>query len=1355
MMPGLLGKMLMFLGSLMLLCSAVGSAAKPVLMGITTTDGDKYNAEYVKDSKSAAFLVEHGVRSALINDKPLSLEGLKKYNVILLRGRGEGVQVMTPEIAKHAEALGQTLKQYVDDGGSLLLLPQSVRYANDQDEKYWNVILKPFNVEILHEGIFDLDNQAENEIKPACTDKFFFTANIKKHPAVENVSGLWLPLHSYYPAAGTPAMKYGPEWETIVSGEKSAKSFLTHPVSNLLVAASDKIGTYKESPPIVAVRNLGKGRVVCLPLDVIYTGQNYGNAFWSHIVESAGDPKSGKKSDGMQLIASLAKWLGDSNINNPAFGTAQIPEYKPIQFAESCQFDSHSFPKLDAGWWKKPAAGILGAHTSYADGSGSVADYVKAAKAAGLAYIVFTDPLELLTPQKLDELKADCKKYSDKTFYACPGVEFTDGSGIRWVCWGERVVWPSGSIKQKDYTYPIWDDAKKVVSQYGEYIMRCGYAPSAIIDYKQLGSVGACMENMWWFYNIFPYAYDGDKLIADNTRELQLSLRDLRFLVPMPYTRIKTPNDVTLARHTALSGIGTGTMEQNLAHVVKILNANYSSSYSEAVSANAFVTYGGYAPVTLRICNNQMEENWQFTRGAQRIKVQIDAYSEVGIKEVKLLDPSNNDILRRFLPAAGTKTFAQSFELVHDKQHWVIVEVTDGSGAKSYSNSVLIYSYKQGLFRCGDNLNILGPLGMYWHPDRNQSLFFNKDFRNAELFSVQGWDRGGPDCPGPAGQPCDWVNIKGVGEYPSPVDRMKTLGKRMDVQLSSYNIQIVDMKMDNLMEKYDNKDRPTPAMASICRKIADNEYFERFDRMISPMDRMDHYIAWNFRRLAEGIQNYKGDYMWHEGYFKFKKDVVLQGSVPIPLAWITMPFNLEKGWGNTLIVKDGEKDVIKTEIKEKGKSINKTGQIGGGYIAIVNNPIGYIGVLVPHGYEMSYQANIPGRLSVGIGKNGQEVKAGTILKYAYIAANIVDDKGNDGKKLAELSRAMNLDGKGPGYPLEVKTGKLLDSTYFLTVQAAGNEAVFSAGPQPDIGIDLPIKVEGIEDNGCAAIYSSNRQWFRFIAVLKDTAYFQEPIDKKNDIWVGNVFVADNKSVKLTLVKDGISEIRNPFLEIHNPTDAPVTTKISSPAGTPELGGTSFEVTVPAGSSIVKELKNKIKRNLTVNGSFEKSGGMLKVHADLLIKTGFILDFKLADWPAQWLINCSTQPCKVTLVEGQDAQDGRRYIRVAAGPQSVHINPYIDPLPGDRKYKCTFFARGTPLEQNGVACGPAVRFSVYKYKMADGKFCGGKQYETFELTKDWKEYTFETTKFESDDGIAPAIELTGNCDLDNVRFMEAE
>ena len=37
------------------------------------------------------------------------------------------------------------------------------------------------------------------------------------------------------------------------------------------------------------------------------------------------------------------------------------------------------------------------------------------------------------------------------------------------------------------------------------------------------------------------------------------------------------------------------------------------------------------------------------------------------------------------------------------------------------------------------------------------------------------------------------------------------------------------------------------------------------------------------------------------------------------------------------------------------------------------------------------------------------------------------------------------------------------------------------GPQ-ELTIDLPIRVRGLENNGCAAVYSTKRPWFRFIPV---------------------------------------------------------------------------------------------------------------------------------------------------------------------------------------------------------------------------------------------------------------------------------
>ncbi|PIX37255.1 MAG: hypothetical protein COZ57_35310, partial [Armatimonadetes bacterium CG_4_8_14_3_um_filter_66_20] len=132
--------------------------------------------------------------------------------------------------------------------------------------------------------------------------------------------------------------------------------------------------------------------------------------------------------------------------------------------------------------------------------------------------------------------------------------------------------------------------------------------------------------------------------------------------------------------------------------------------------------------------------------------------------------------------------------------------------------------------------------------------------------------------------------------------------------------------------------------------------------------------------------------------------------------------------------------------------------------------------------------------------------------------------------------------------------------------ATDGEAAFTLGPQ-QLLIDLPIRVTGLQDNGCCAVYSNHRPWFRPVPVHDGIAYFQEPIERANEVWVGNVFVSDNPNVKLTLVADGQAEGRKPFLEVHNPTDGAIATTLRSPEHAPVFGGMTREVTVPAGDSV--------------------------------------------------------------------------------------------------------------------------------------------------------------------------------------------
>jgi hypothetical protein len=206
-----------------------------------------------------------------------------------------------------------------------------------------------------------------------------------------------------------------------------------------------------------------------------------------------------------------------------------------------------------------------------------------------------------------------------------------------------------------------------------------------------------------------------------------------------------------------------------------------------------------------------------------------------------------------------------------------------------------------------------------------------------------------------------------------------------------------------------------------------------------------------------------------------------------------------------------------------------------------------------------------GRILIGLGRDGQKVKAGDVLPYRFLIATL-NDRRVSSELLEDLRRAHNLDGDRGGYPITVKHGKLLDAQFFLTLEADGGEAVVDLGPRA-MACDLPLRVRGLDDNGCAAVHSSRNGYHRFVGVADGTAWFQEPTEQQAALWIGNVFRADDKRLKLTLVHHGQAPGKPPFLEVHNPTDEAIRTTITSPPRTPLFGGFRRNVEVAPGSSI--------------------------------------------------------------------------------------------------------------------------------------------------------------------------------------------
>ncbi len=1156
-------------GLLMLLLSlapVTALAAAPVV-GFLLVDAEKYFAEEQRYHPYATRVLRpNGFEFGLAEwhrfygqqaEETRTLNLLRQFNVMVIDTPFDfSITEIGDEQRRIAGTSRRALERYLQEGGSALLILQAVRYPGDKDQDFANLVLEGLGVQMLHEGVFDRQRQFSAPISTIFQPEgFFWTENVViGHPVTQGVKRLCLPQYHNGQTPGVVAPSFSPEWQILVRGEASAQSYV---VTREHVTDYNQVGTYDSAPPIVAVRSFGKGRVMAfsVPARSVYT--NYGVPGWNMIVEATGDASAGRPSHGGRLVLNGLKWLAETSQDNPALGTFNTAPVERVKFPESIEFDTSEFPSPTPG-----IRGLIGAKTALSEGTGTVAEYVAAAKAAGLSFVVFNESLEQMTPAELDQLKTECAQASSDSFYACPGLEFSDDLGNRWAIWSERVIYPQaqfnrayGETNAEHPPLQQWDG--QVMHNPGQYWEYCSFSPNMLLTYRNLRARQAHPANMWWFYRVPPFVYDGTELAEDQLAEWLYALRDVRHVNPASYTRVRSPAQVADAAAVCATGA------RDLATARDWLNTRCGNFIHPAMP---YVT-GGPTIEQWAAINAQHDYPFE-VRGKQRARLRFQVSSPAGIREVKVHN-CDYGVIRRFL-ADGATEFAQEFNLVHDRDHTLTLEVTDVNGRRAISDKVFLWSYKMSLERCGDNLNFLNGVGLCWHPDRNEMLPLAQMYQGMPAESIGGYDTAVPLTHQAILRmwPVDCITTEELGQYPPY--RQGVLRKVLDIPLPGNDVKVCQMTMDPIVEGYDTLTRDTPARTSVPAVVQENQLFRRYHRAYYLQNRTKMYITWDHRRAREGAEQYRGGMVWHEGRIVLKRDITLTGSVPIMLFYFTG--GASEGLVTNVLVHDAVDGPLTIPLPQ-GETLQRTGRIApGGYATVAPCDIYNVfyagtGTEFVYGLISDAATGRVSQLQVGLGQAGQHLAAGTELTYRFAIATLggpLQEPDEYAARVRDIGTSFGLAG-GNGVEVEVETGELLGKEMFVALRAVGGEAAFSVAPQETI-VDLPISVEGIADNGCAAVYSTARPWLRWVGVAEGKAWLQENVDQGSRIWVGNVFLCDQPEVKLTLIDHGLAAGRKPFLEVHNPTDRVVRATITSPPHTPLYGGTHLTVELAPGTS---------------------------------------------------------------------------------------------------------------------------------------------------------------------------------------------
>ena len=131
------------------------------------------------------------------------------------------------------------IRRYLEQGGGVLLVPQSGEYKQDRRPEIFNLMFGEYGVSMLREGIYDPKQEysyeghsflsTSKQTAPSYL-RFFRLSNIKPSPVTAGVKNLFMPLYGAGGMWGTIALKFDSGCDVVIRGDKTAASYRYSPV---------------------------------------------------------------------------------------------------------------------------------------------------------------------------------------------------------------------------------------------------------------------------------------------------------------------------------------------------------------------------------------------------------------------------------------------------------------------------------------------------------------------------------------------------------------------------------------------------------------------------------------------------------------------------------------------------------------------------------------------------------------------------------------------------------------------------------------------------------------------------------------------------------------------------------------------------------------------------------------------------------------------------------------------------------------------------------------------------------------------------------------------------------------------
>jgi hypothetical protein len=976
--------------------------------------------------------------------------------------------------------------------------------------------------------------------------------------------GWWPPL----------GIDFSKDWTVVVRFAPSVKGTVPDTLPERLRAYLPKAPS-AGSQPLLAVRQVGAGRMA---LSGIGTPWSFDAPEVCPTVEATlSEGVNGKKSDWLRVYANTFRWLAEPS-QAAGYGGATTPDkvlhpkggwpdHPPIKW-DSAEPTPNLLPLHDT---MPQLRGLVGARTALSSGTGTVADYATAARAAGLDYLVFLEDALKMDTGKFDTLVAQCKAASNEKFAAIPGLLYEDAQGNHLYTFGDNtrfprpeMVLPDGrlnttTVSRTEAMFAYIFQYQNYRNVFGFWNHRKNFLP--IADYK--------------LYNSFPiYTFENGTPVDDAFADFQYLMGLSGCHTIFAFEMMTSPEQVAMRAKdgwqvvaTLVPAVGDGTYVLKNLPGVEGLRKKYTGSLGWWPPFQ----YISNGPQILawdcqNICVIPSGEWWRPDLWEYRARLNVA--SEKGLKSVTIYD-GDRGVFRRWLPG-GAKTFTQDLVLAHDRQRDLYLVVEDVDGKRAISMEVWNRNTINNQFICGDRCNFLGDQRLrrkdgsaFWLPvgmRPNMGLTPSKGSMGDALWvePATALTPGAPTLP-IDGKPLSWPSphlsmpLKVPGEYDELHSYPSTYLLSPEIGIGQGNIRLGFDPAENgatttpLGHRYQVTEQKLPdGKVNVIPqgRIGKNAWTSWF--RLLPVKVLDGWV----RLLSCGAMS-DVRFGGYQAHLIFKQDTAFPA-----------------GKGMTVLDADG-----KWEIYDHGTPVadgDAAGAFGAGMVAVQMSPGGSV-ALAGSGDRLRYRRT--GRLlSITYLPDGDAMKAGgtaDVTLWWGGFSGTVDKAG-----VLKTMRDFGLLEPGiTGYPAKPARGKTLDTTLYWRV-AAKDGALEAKLPKTDIADFVPLALTGMTDRWSAFLLDRNRpagRNFRAIPVKDGTAYaLLDPTDADADLFVGHPLTCDNPAVTLQVAWKSANAW---YVEAHNPGDKPITTQIRTNKGW-TLFRFNQSITLAPGSSRVWEVKGR-------------------------------------------------------------------------------------------------------------------------------------------------------------------------------------